>query len=92
LGGTWGSYTGDTGIIDAESPVDFIEFDYLLEKVCPQITFLQYKNIMNKCISIEEECDRDYYGGCSTRAYYKCNIPMLYNLLIERGLFDNTKL
>lgn len=86
LGGTWCAYDGRSGSVEAEKQPDFEELDHILENICPQITFLQYKHIMKECVTIEEEWERDYYGGSTTKAFYRCDLKQLYKYLKENNL------
>ena len=85
-GGTWGNCWGDSGTITAENPKEFVEFDRLLENVCPMITFLQYKRIYSECVTCENDYENDYYGGRETYAYWQCDLKKLYELLQELNL------
>lgn len=87
-GGTWGNCWGNSGNISAESPLEFEEFDKFLEDVCPNITFLEYKNIKNVCCKMEEETECDYYGGSETRYHWECDLDKLKEELIKRGLLE----
>ena len=92
LGGTYGTCYRDTLYnISPDSPKAFTEFDNLLEKICPNITFLQYKKLENECTQIVEYGESDYYGGREYRAYHKCNLHKLYDLLNEMGYINIEK-
>ena len=92
LGGTWGNCWGDEGQVSAdEQPTDFKEFDDLLMEICPNITLLQYKKLYRATVSIETEVERDYYGGSTENAYYKCNLKDLYNMMVEMGLINENE-
>lgn len=87
LGGTWGDCWGNEGTCDAEpAPTSFREFDELMEKVCPQITFMQYKKAYSESVTTETDSDSDYYGGSTRSAYFRCDIKRLYESLTELGL------
>lgn len=89
LGGTWGNCWGDHGTVSSTpQPASFREFDELLEKVCPNITFLQYKNIHNECVTTKTTLEWDYYGGSSEYARYVCDVMKLYELLVEKKLIE----
>ena len=89
LGGSWGDCWGGHGTVSAEAqPVGFEQFDSLLQEICPQITFLQYKNIYNKCVSTETSSQGDYYGGSTEHANFVCNVSILYNELVGLGLIE----
>ena len=65
--------------------LNFDEFDELIEKICPTITFLQYKKLYKNCVRMEERDNSDYYS--STReAYWRCDLKELWNMLDEMGL------
>jgi len=90
LGGTWADCWGNVSTASPSSqPVSFVEFDELLEKICPDITFLKYKRIYNELVDIDDNVESDYYGGSITYAKYRCNSGALYRLLDELGLLDD---
>lgn len=85
-GGTWCDYRGNEGNIDPDkAPESFEKFDKILETYCPDITFLKYKNIYNKCVTIEEDDECDYYGGTEYFNVYCCDLNLLYDMLTELG-------
>ena len=87
LGGTWGSYTGASGDISPDKqPESFDEFDKLIEEICPNITFLNYKKVYSACVTVEEEEEHDYYGGCEHFAFYRCDIAKLKEKLRELNI------
>jgi hypothetical protein len=87
LGGSTGSYTGHTSYHEAEpQPTSFEELDLLLEKMCPQITFLQYKRVNRECVTVETDSSSDCYGGSRNYAYFECDLEKLYGLLAEMGV------
>lgn len=93
LGGTYGSCWDDhlSPIAPDETP-EFTEFDELVEKICPNITFMQYKKLYKNCVTTEKESVSDYYGGTEYRANYVCNLEQLYYDLEEMGLVDVEKM
>ena len=89
LGGTFGNCWNDQlTTLSPEPPQPFTEFDELLERICPNLTFLQYKKLERECTEIAEYEDSDYYGGTEYRAYHKCDLRKLYNLLDEMGYIN----
>lgn len=88
-GGTlcsWGGY--EETIEPDEQPESFEEFDELLEKICPTITFLQYKKIFSECVDIDEFWLSDYYGGTEYKSRYRLDVKKLYDILREKDLID----
>ena len=92
LGGSWADCWGNNGSVSGEAQLSsFQEFDSILEKVCPNIGFLQYKNIYNQCVETGEKSEGDYYGGSVSYAYYKANLKNLYDILVEKNLYQISK-
>jgi hypothetical protein len=89
LGGTWGDCWGKTGTVEASEPLEFEEFDRILEAVCPSIAFLKYKKLMGECCIIEQNYESDYYGGGVTRAQHVCYLQKLYDCLKEMNLISS---
>ena len=85
LGGTARDWNGSVELMRDETP-DFVEFDELIEKVCPNISFIQYKNIYRKCVVQKTGTECDYYGGSEEKAWWECNLKNLYKILLEKGL------
>lgn len=78
----WG---GDYSVRSDKTPESFEKFDKLLEKYCPNVTFLKYKNIYSSCVTIEEDHEDDYYGGREYYNTYCCDLKKLYEMLTELG-------
>lgn len=86
LGGTIRDWHGHTVELMKEETPDFVEFDELIEQVCPNISFIQYKNIYRKCVVQKTRTDCDYYGGSEEKAWFECDMKNLYKILLEKGL------
>lgn len=82
-GGTWCDCWDNTGYIDAESPKEFDEFDKILEKACPNISFMQYKRLKNDSVKLVNYTDRDYYGGSESKSYWECDLKKLFEGIKE---------
>lgn len=87
LGGTEYGWNGGQWALSAEEQLNFDAFDELLEKICPLITFLQYKKIYKECVTIEEFNSSDYYVK-STSARHVCDLEKLYNMLVDMGIYS----
>lgn len=89
LGGDWVDCWGSRGGVSAEStPATFREFDEIIEKVCPEISFMKYKKLWNSLVSTEEFGKSDFYGGHTNNAYFCFKVEKLYNALVEEGLYE----
>ena len=86
LGETCGDCYGVPLDIFSDSALDFVEFDNLIEQVCPNISFIQYKNIYRSCVTQKTRTEYDYYGGSEERAWWECDLKRLYELLKEKHL------
>jgi hypothetical protein len=87
LGGSWGDCWGNSGSITPEpQPTSFEEFDRLIEKINKDISFMQYKNLYNSCVSTESKSEGDWYGGTAYYGYFQCDIRKLYAELNDRDL------
>lgn len=88
-GGTWCNCYGFTGYIDSESAPKFEEFDEMILKLAPEISMVNYKNLYNETVTIEENKENDYYGGSEIRYWYKCDLDKLFKLLVKLNIIDN---
>lgn len=86
LGGTTRNWHGNAVELMREDTPDFVEFDELIERVCPNISFIQYKNIYRKCVTQKTRTNYDYYGGSEEKAWFECDMKELYKILLENGL------
>tara|TARA_R110000851_G_scaffold47424_1_gene115138 strand:- start:79430 stop:80275 length:846 start_codon:yes stop_codon:yes gene_type:complete len=88
-GGTWNDCWENTGNVPSDpSPEGMSVLDDLLETICPSVSFLQYKRIMNDCVYVEDFSDGDYYGGTTYHNKYVLRMGALYNYLVEAKLID----
>lgn len=92
LGGTSGScYDNDLQSVSAsEQPTTFDKFDDLLEKLCPQVTFLQYKKLYAKTVTIKKHTSHDYYGGSIEYAKFECDLIEFFEMLEDMNLLART--
>ena len=87
LGGTAGNYTGNVYTVNAElEPDEPKEFDQILENICPNLTFMQYKAISREVMQRREVRHSDYYGGSTTEGDKGFYIKDLFEALDKRGL------
>ena len=87
LGGTGWGWDGKEYPLSAEEPCNFDEFDSLLEYICPNLTFLQYKKLYSKCVDMQERTISDYYSR-GNEGYYVCDLEKLFEMLKEIGLVE----
>lgn len=87
-GGEWHDCWGGGGANRPDDPLEFTEFDKILETLCPNITFLQYKKIRSECVELENDTSHGYYGSYEYQSRWKCDLKELYNLLIDNNLLN----
>lgn len=87
-GGRWGNYRGETGDLIPDEEPDFTQLDEVLEKLCPDISFLGYKKLVREVVKIHTYTETDYYGGYTEEAFKYCVVSELYNKLKE---YENNK-
>jgi hypothetical protein len=73
------------------APTSFKELDQILESICPNITFLQYKKLFDACVTVEEDSEADYYGGKEYYNLYCCDLTKLYEMLKESGYINENE-
>lgn len=89
LGGEWGDCWGNHGHVSGSESKDFIELDDLLEKIAPQISFIQYKKIKNHCVEQIEWHVPDYYSSGMDEACWRCDMRKLYEMLKEMNYIED---
>lgn len=67
------------------SEPDFTDFDKILEKVCPQISFIQYKALC-RSIVYDTRSEAEYYGNSTDYSSKSITVDTLYNELKSIGL------
>lgn len=86
-----GGYThdrmGTSWNVDVEEPLEFEELDTLLEKLVPNITYLQYKKLSKAVVEKENFDDMDYYHNYQCERW-KCKIDELMEYLEDEGLVN----
>lgn len=92
LGGSSGNpYDDKVTYFSGEPAVEFEEFDDLLLKINPSITYLQYSKLKRVSCHTEETPRHDYYGGSESTARYVCDLDKLYNALVEMNLIKGNE-
>ena len=85
LGGEYGNCYGCHGYSEGEEPLEFDALDKLLDEKCPDLKYRDYREIKRKCISTEETCESEYYGGHTNYMNWVCNLKKMYDMLAELG-------
>lgn len=89
-GSCWSSsnpepYTRPEGYEEVKEDFEKV-FDAILCEVCPSISFLQYKNIYNKCVETSSSTNYEYYGNSTNYHIIYCKVKDFYDTLIGFNL------
>ena len=84
-GSCWGDHPYP---IDADDEPEFNVLDQILELICPNISFLQYKNISSQAIVRGEYRDNDYYGNYTDYKTKTIILKNLFDVLRNKGLIS----
>ena len=89
-GGAWGGNCWDNSdpgnyTPDPEPEPELKHLDLILEKVCPNITFMQYKVLMQK-VKYDTRTEHEYYGNHTSYASKEILVQDIWNFLLEKNL------
>jgi hypothetical protein len=85
-GSCWDDGTEDNHYaVSADPEPEFESLDKLLIKLCPNISYLQYKRIIGSVIKTGEYTQNEYYGNYTTYSYKVILLRDLFNILNEFG-------
>ena len=87
VGGKEWSYTGKEWGVGGQEPEEFDTFDKIMEAICPNISFLNYKKIRKECCEIEEYHEHDYYSDYEKNRWI-CDLDKLVSILDELKLIN----
>lgn len=87
VGGYSHDRMGTSWSADVEESLEFEELDMLLEKLVPNITYLQYKKLSKAVVDIESFNDMDYYHNYECERW-RCKIDDLMEYLEDEGLIS----
>ena len=70
--------------VDVEPEDEFYQLDSILERVCPNISYLHFRKL-EKLIEHDSETDREYYGNYSVYSIKRLSVEKLWDFLVEYG-------
>lgn len=85
-GNCWGDSADHP--VDADPEPDMPLLDQLLEEVCPDISFIKYKHVLNKCVKHDTTTMHEYYGNYTMFAQKRVNFRDLYDALVKVGAWQ----
>ena len=74
---------------DADPEPEFKQLDSILAKVCPNITYLEYKRLAATVVQTYDYCYNDYYGNYTEYRKKYVVLEDLYNYLLKESLLSN---
>lgn len=74
--------------IDGDLEPEFTELDDTLAEFCPQISFIQYKQLCSKLIKQGSETENEYYGNYTIYSTKTIKCRELFDYLVEKGLIQ----
>jgi hypothetical protein len=84
-GGTHRDYKGNYDTIEKEEPPkEFKELEEVLDKLTPEMTRKDYKEIL-RLIQTKEREERDYYGGVALYSWFEIDTRTLFKKLEKLG-------
>jgi len=89
-GSCWGT-SEPQRYISTQSAEELSELDEILKLVCPNISFLVYKDIYGKVVHEEQYSQYEYYGNQTDYTIRFCLLSELFDVLNGKGLLDNLK-
>jgi hypothetical protein len=73
--------------VEGESEPEFTDLDNILNEICPNITYLQYKKLISKVIKEEDSYTQiEYYGNSTIYSYKTILLKDLYDALKELNI------
>ena len=89
-GGAWGGNCWDDAEPEAYIPKpqqepEFKELDKILEKVCPNIGFLLYKELL-ALVEYDTYTEHEYYGNYTTYNTKRISVDTFWDFLKEKNL------
>ena len=63
---------------------DFCELDEILERVCPNISYLHFRKL-EKLVTFDNTTEYEYYGNYSVYTIKRLKIEDLWDFLVEHG-------
>lgn len=71
---------------EGEPEPEFRDLDVILENVCPKITYLEYKRLMNGLADFISWTENEYYGNSTSYGCKKITLRKLWEKLQGMGL------
>lgn len=84
-GNCWGG-SADLPVRSDPEP-EFTDMDRILEALCPTISFLQYKKLVQELVSYNSKTNYEYYGNYYEYSTKTINLKQLEEYLITKQLW-----
>lgn len=88
-GNCWNDAEPESDLVRPEpAPSSFEDFDAALGLVCPNLKFLQYKQLEAKVVQSDSVTHYEYYGNYEIYAYRIVMLKKLFEELVAMGLIS----
>ena len=92
-GGVGGGSCWDTGEpnlypVSGDPPAELVDLDKILEKVKPEIGFLQYKMLVSTLVEVADWTQDEYYGNSTSYMSKALSLPKLHAYMLEKGWLE----
>jgi hypothetical protein len=71
-----------------EPPAELTELDAILENFHPNVSFIQYKNLLNTLVEHGTRHENEYYGNSTDYRWKKIELEKLYDYMKEKGWLE----
>ncbi len=82
-GNCWNDHSYSLG---AKPEPNFDALDTLLVKLCPDLLFIDYKELYGKLVQVDENEEHEYYGNHTIYKTKTVRCRELFDYLVEKGL------
>ncbi len=70
----------------SDDPEELTQFDTILEHFCPNMTFIQYKNLYRDVVTTSSDTEYEYYGNSTNYNVIRCKLYDLYQEMVKRNI------
>ena len=85
-GNCWGD---EVEYYSSKEPEPEIDLDLLFKQVCPNITFLQYREVMKDIVERDTITNYEYYGNYTDYGVKRVKYQKLYDSLVSNGVITS---
>lgn len=84
-GGNCWNDDAPTAYTSSDKPEDLTDLDKIIEAFKADVSFIQYKALVNELVEYDTYTEYEYYGNSSNYAYKLVEIEKLYKYMNDKG-------